>query len=104
LRIGDLLIHSSRGEGISNAILEAMFCGLPIVATRVGGVPETVYPESSALFQYQKYTQLLDILLRNDELFGHFDPEDLEYKNHLNIFSISTMLSKFEKIVQKVCV
>jgi glycosyltransferase involved in cell wall biosynthesis len=102
LRIGDLLIHSSRGEGISNAILEAMFCGLPIVATRVGGVPETAYPESSALFQYQNHEQLLDILLRTDDLFGDFDPGSIQYRTHLNVFSQSAMLSKFEKIVQKV--
>jgi len=40
----DLMIHSSRGEGISNAILEGMFAGLPVIATNVGGVPETVFP------------------------------------------------------------
>ena len=39
----DVFAYASRGgEGIPRAILEAMACGLPVVATRVAGVPEAV--------------------------------------------------------------
>lgn len=37
LRTADAFVFSSRREGLSNAVLEAMSTGLPIVATRIGG-------------------------------------------------------------------
>jgi len=42
LRAADLFVHPSRQEGFSNAILEAMAAGLPVVACDVGGNPEAV--------------------------------------------------------------
>jgi len=45
----DVLVSPSHTEGISNAILEAMTAGVPVVATRVGGTPEILTDGVSGL-------------------------------------------------------
>jgi glycosyltransferase involved in cell wall biosynthesis len=45
----DVYVNCSVFEGASNAIMEAMAAGLPIVATRVGGTPELVEERENAI-------------------------------------------------------
>jgi glycosyltransferase involved in cell wall biosynthesis len=38
----DLYLHAARAETFPNTVLEALACGIPVVATAVGGIPEQV--------------------------------------------------------------
>jgi glycosyltransferase involved in cell wall biosynthesis len=49
LQAADVFVLPSLNEGMSNAILEAMACGLPIVATETGGTAELVKGGESGL-------------------------------------------------------
>jgi glycosyltransferase involved in cell wall biosynthesis len=45
----DVLVNSSLTEGMPNVILEAMAFGTPVVATRVGGVPELLQHKETGI-------------------------------------------------------
>src|SRR5262249_22036496 len=42
LQAAEFFCLPTRSEGLGSSIVEAMAAGLPVVATRVGGIPETV--------------------------------------------------------------
>ncbi len=103
LKISDIFIHSSKGEGCSNAILEAMAAGLPVVATDTGGTSEIVKPHFGILFKYkdsdQLFTILYDLLSKRKKLkkFGSNAKKEIENK-----YTLMNMMSKFYKIIGSV--
>jgi glycosyltransferase involved in cell wall biosynthesis len=47
--LGRLLVIPSRAESLPYIVLEAAAAGVPIIATRVGGIPEIFGPDSADL-------------------------------------------------------
>jgi len=64
MRAFDIYALTSDYEGCPNTILEAMASGLPVVATRVGGVPELLPPEAGILVPPRDETALAGALRR----------------------------------------
>ena len=64
-RQADILFFPTRREGLSLVALEAMACGLPVVATRCSSMPELVdHGKGGFLFEMDNRSQMLDYLTR----------------------------------------
>lgn len=59
LQAADMFILPSLNEALPMSVLEAMSCGLPVIATRVGGIPEVVsHKENGILIEPANPDQL----------------------------------------------
>lgn len=58
----DLLFMPVHDCAANNAVLEAMACGTPVMANRVGGIPEYVPEEAGVLMAGKKADEWIDML------------------------------------------
>ena len=100
LKAFDIFVLPSVKEGLPYAMMEAMAAGLPIVATRVGGIPEMIWDGQSGLTVPSKDPETLaatiEKLIDNPELrmaLGTAAKADAEKK-----FGLERMLDETKKI------
>ena len=100
----DILISSSRAEGLSNSIIEGMAAGLGIVATAVGGTPELIRDGESGYLVPPHAPQAMAVrlgaLLDDPErlrAFGRAAREMVESR-----LAIELMARRFERLYDEV--
>jgi len=103
LQAMDVFVLPSLTEGISNTILEAMACGVPVIATKVGGNPEIVEPEKTGVLIESRDTNALAEQLRDFcnngtkwEKFGIAARNAAEDK-----FSLARMIEEYEGVYDR---
>jgi sugar transferase (PEP-CTERM/EpsH1 system associated) len=97
----DVYVLPSLAEGISNALLEAMASGLPVIATNVGGNPEVVDRDSGLLFRAGDAGELAKHLqlLRTDRE-RRLDLAQAARRRIMAYFSIESMLRNYTGIYE----
>lgn len=102
LKKSDIFILTSNWEGFPRSILEAMSCGLAIVASDVGGINEAINENCGILIKKgdkKELKEALEKLLRNPELIREMGKN--ARKRVEEEFSLKKMLKRTEKIYQE---
>jgi glycosyltransferase involved in cell wall biosynthesis len=104
LRQGTIAVLPSRSEGMPNALLEAMACGLACVATRVSGSEDVIQHGVNGLLveveDYQGMAQALLTLLREPALvekYGKLSRATIE-KN----YSLHSTIERYAEVYERV--
>ena len=103
LSLSKCLILCSTREGNPISILEAMAAGLPVIASRVGGIPDIVKHEiNGLLFESQNVDELIECMkkIKNDE--KRFSIIGKNNKEFVKQFSIENTVEGYYKFYNKI--
>ncbi len=98
-----IMILPSLYEGNPISILEGMDCGLPIVATKVGGIPDVIKDgENGLLFDVNNKESCFDMILKllsDSDLYAYISKKNL---SDVNLYSIETVCNEYLSLFRKI--
>lgn len=100
LRALDIYVHATHGETMSTAIMQALSCGLPVVASDVAGVSNMVCPDSGILY---RPSDPIDLAAKLSELVCNADAA-MEWRSRardyaVKHYAISGTVSAYEALI-----
>lgn len=105
LAIADIGVLSSHQEGFSNAVLEGMAAGLPMVVTRVGGNPEAIIDGETGLIvspsNPHDLAEAMGRLAKEPTLRRRFGAAALARQKRK--FSLKRCLEGYERVYAALC-
>lgn len=104
LSIADIFLMPSGSETFGLAALEAMACGVPVIASRIGGLPELVIDGETGflceLGDVQAYTEAAHRLLTDDAL--HASMAEASRKRAVEEFETDIIVPHYESYYKQV--
>jgi len=97
----DFFVMFSRVETFSVVTLEAMLCGLPVIATKCGGPEEYLKPEYGILIDKEDIEQLVNAFYFMCKNYRNFAKEKISEFVKEN-YSYSKISNKFKELYQEI--
>jgi glycosyltransferase involved in cell wall biosynthesis len=105
LAASDLFVFPSPDEALGSSLLDALQFGLPIVATRVGGIPELIVDGvNGILIDPEAPAQLFDGILRLSLPTAERESMRRANRAKSELFSSSRMTDAYEALYQRLLV
>ena len=95
----DVFVLPSHYESLGFVAIEAMACGTPVIASRVGGIPSIVdHGSTGYLIPWrcpEAFAAQIEVLLQNEDLYGFMSEQALKRSCSLSWDSTATTVSHY---------
>jgi glycosyltransferase involved in cell wall biosynthesis len=97
--MADVLVLPSNMEGIPMVILESLSCGTPVVASRVGGIPDLIdHGMNGFLVDDISPKNLTNFIVKAVQM----EKEGKKISNSVRRFSTSEYMGRFDSIIKNI--
>ncbi|MEI6521153.1 MAG: glycosyltransferase family 4 protein [bacterium] len=105
LNNADLFLFPTYSEGFPNVIIEAMACGLPIIASAVGAIPDMIEDKGGYLIDVGNVQQIIDAIIKSEDSNLRQSMSDWNIEKVKKSYLLDTVMDKifdeYEKLVIK---